>query len=380
MKKTLILLFFMFVVAFAITIETNNRNTYTVENDLTTVNAYEYKALNDSIAGSGNLHKVKTSLHSKADNTTIMPTGTCRGFVDGITSAIAIYNFLAEHMVLDSCHAGIDTTTVLPKLINTNVGYPAYKNFVDSVSLAWKSHQSLTMSNKYYILGDDIGLAWLDHCGRDTTGVDSCHKEADTVYNTVAIDTTNRDSLIVGLNRFKARYIPHTIDTLYHQTPDSVNLWDETLYPDLTTGSTWTEIFDFENYAKNRYNSHVVMSTDSTYHIKADTNLITRADIIKNGGHIIADTSTFTGFGHLIYEPTYYDVLMLQYSGSSVSTGATFYNYGSIDGIDWFFIDSLNVTDNEPVPKHITTFYPFYKTFLKTRADGTYNIKLKGGK
>jgi hypothetical protein len=354
----------------AILITANNINTQTVETSLTAANRYTYDAMLDSINLNLDRHYLKTANHDIADVTTDSVTGSAVTLRTAVTYARALRTGIRAHLANAAAHSGgADITTVVPADISATATYAQTKTFTDSLVLCMNAHFRRTISTRYNILGKEFTADFIAHAAKDTSDTDSVHKAPDTTWNTVTYDSTNIDSSYASWNRLKSRFNGHAASTTFHlATTRPIET------PNATSRAT---LYALVNALRTAYNAHAV---DLTKHVKADSGLITGAAVTVGGGHIAADAKTWTGAGHIEYAfPNYSDQMKIQYTGSSVSTGASFYHYGSVDGITYAFIDSTSVTANGAVLKSFTSWYPYMKIYCNKRTDGTYKIQLRAG-
>jgi len=375
MKIKIMLLFAIVSVLAAITLSPALNETVEVEPALALANRVTYKVYMDSIGIALHRHIAKTAQHEKADAVTDSSTGTAGNLKSAIAYALNIRTNLSHHFLSDSCHQGTgDNVTVLPTAIPLTATYAQYKNFVDSLRLSMNAHLGRTISTRYKLMGKDFTAKFIAHAG-DT----GAHIVADETFNTVTFDSTNIDSVNAGWNRLKSRWNGHI--QLANADSASSPHWaytnlDSITSPDATNYATLYALVD------ELYTKHKLHFARVAVHKAADTDTVTTAAVVSGKGHIAADTKTYTAHtgGHISYNLPYFNRLILQYTGSSVTTGGSFRYYKSIDGQDWQYLDSVSVTANGALIVDSLKWYPYFKVYLNKRTDGTYKIQFKGVK
>jgi len=383
-----ILLLSMVFSGFAVQFDYIMGNLQSVETGLTSANRYDYEVIKDSTIATLTRHFDKAGeVHLVADETTVVPVSTNysgKSTSGLITFGNAVRLVLISHFAQDSCHVNAaDVTTVIPAALSTSASYESARDYINALNAALVTHQATAHSTRYNYLGKIFAAAMIVHFANDTSDVSDVHYWPDEINNaTAAFDTTNVDSTIAGWNRLAHnRWNPHI--ARYIANGDSVHYGYNALDSIFTVANDQTSLVTLSNEAITVLNQHVVRDTTATdsVHVKADINLITTAAVSTTSGHIAADATTFTGRGHTYYYVKKPDRLTVTFSGSGVSTGASFYSYGSIDGDDWYYIDSTSVTTNTAVPAHYNTnLHPYMKFFLNKRTDGTYKIQFRGEK
>lgn len=383
MKIKIVLFLILVGVIYGITLSPRADETVTVESSLALANrASSYDLYSDSIGICLERHLAKTALHEKADAVTDSSTGSCDNLKSAIVYARDIYANLLEHFAMDSCHNGAaDATTVLPTLITTSASYAEYKNFVDSLRLSMNAHFARTISTRYNLVMKGLVAKYISHCA-DT----DVHYIADEVYNTLTFDSTNVDSSMAGANRYKSRWNSHIAAANANKSSEPHGEYNNTDSITAADATSYATLYDLviDAYGKEKIHfAHAYEASVDSVHQIADVDTITTAIVVKGGGHIAADTKTYTAHtgAPLAYRLPAWDRMTIQYTGSSVSTGASFYHYGSLDGVNYAFIDSTSVTGNGATLKHFNTnYYPYMKIYLNKRTDGTYKIQFGGGK
>jgi|GEM_PF-5062040 len=379
-----ILLLSMVFSGFAVQFDYIMGNLQIVETGLTSANRYDYEAIKDSTIATLTRHFDKAGeVHLVADETTVVPVSTNysgKSTSGLITFGNAVRLVLISHFAQDSCHVNAaDVTTVIPAALSTSATYESARDYINALNAALVTHQATAHSTRYNYVAKIAAASLISHCARDTSDASNVHWGPDEIWNaTISLDTTSVDSTCAGLNRLASRFNGHQMrctangDSIHHffTNLDSIT----TIAIDRETATALVNEFLI------KFNLHLVRDILGV-HNHADTNLITTAAVSTTSGHIAADATTFTGRGHTYYYVSKPDRLTVTFSGSGVSTGASFYSYGSIDGDDWYYIDSTSVTTNTAVPAHYNTnLHPYMKFFLNKRTDGTYKIQFRGEK
>jgi hypothetical protein len=201
------------------------------------------------------------------------------------------------------------------------------------------------------------------------------HWTPDVTYNSVTFDSTNTDSIYAGWNRLKSRFNSHiaVAGTGGSDPHQSYNSADSITAANATTLNTLVLLVR-DYYTK--FNTHLART--GTVHYTADSGVITTETLSNASGHIGADTSTFTGAGHQIYAiPNYAGRMTVGYSGTSISSGASFRTYGSLDGSNWVYVDSTATLTGAGFKHYNTNFYPYMKFYMSKRTDGTWKIEIQ---
>jgi hypothetical protein len=348
---------------------------------LTLANALTDEAILDSMNAKLTLHYAKTASHEYADETTTVPTASnASALPQAITDANAVRTSMLAHFALDSCHnGGADITVSIPGALSTNASEEAYNTYINALNVAMTSHRANTISTRYNYLGKITMAAFIAHCAKDTSDVDSVHWVPDETYNTVTYDSTNIDSSIASWNRLKGRFNSH----IQFATGDGSEPHKEYTNLDSITSADATNyatLYALANEVKAKYNLHAARSytveVDSV-HFKADAGVVSTADVTVGGGHIAADATTFTQRRHGGYSIPYRtDRITVQFTGTGITTGASFRCYGSIDPdlYGWVYIDSTATLTAGTFKHYNTNFYPYMKWYMSQRTDGTWKI------
>lgn len=383
MKIKIFIMLLFVSICFGLTLNYMTDETIPLEPAQTAANRIEYRALMDSASYNIWQHKYKTANHDVADSATYYLTAndSCYGTADNLTQAIrwaiSFYDYLTDHYAADSSHCGAaDNVTVLPKLITVNATYAQFHNFMDSCLISMNNHFGRVSDTRYKILGKEAVADFIAHCAKDTSDTDSVHWTPDVTYNSVTFDSTNVDSVMAGWNRIKSRYNSHiaVAGTGGSDPHQSYTNADSVTAADATNLAT---LYDLISDYKTKYNQHIART--GTVHYTADTGTITGAALVKGTGHIEADTNTYTDNAYVNWSTWPFSYCLIQYTGSSVSTGASFYKYGSIDGKNYAYIDSTSVTA-DGAKMDSMAWFPWIRIMLNKRTDGTYKVDFKGAK
>lgn len=389
MKLKLIVILLVTSLVFALSIDMKTGSLVDVDTGLATANTFDYDAVLDSLAAYYVLHAADTGIHEVADATTTAPTGSGKSLPDDIRFANSIRTALIAHFAVDSVHVnGADASTSVPGALSTSATLEAFKTYVTALRTSASTHKARAHSTRYKYLLKELIADFIAHCANDTTDGGTVHYKADETFNTVAMDSTGGgvpadvlDSLLSAANVLKVHYNGHV--GLFaedgsevhqgHVAADSVTTADATNY---------TTLVALVNAIKTKYNAHCARTSEtwiSSIHKAADeTNTSSVAAVSTASGHITADSRTPNEYGHYAFKvPDNTQRITLQYSGTGISTGASFRIYGSLDGENWTYIDSTS-TITTPTFKHLNTnYYPYIKTYMSKRTDGTWNVKLQ---
>lgn len=393
--KVFIMLIFAGVV-FGITRDLPTAKLETVSSGLTAVNVYSMDALCDSINAVQTRHRAKAATtHEKADATTTAPTVyNVVATADAVNYLNGLRTALISHYAKDSCHVnGADATTTVPAAIGTSATIETIKTYAAALNTSQASHLARAHSTRYAWLLKEVIADFIAHCANDTIDGGTVHYKPDTSFNTVTMDSTGGgdpaavdDSLFSAANVLKRHYNGHvglfaangSKSHQGHVAADSVTVANATNY---------TTLVALVNSIKAKYNTHLARTSAvwvTSIHKAADaTNTSTVAAVSTASGHITTDTSTFTGAGHHFYAiPQGVKKLTVQYTGSSVSSGASFRTYGSLDPelYGWVYIDSTETLTANGFKHYNTNLYPFMKFYMSARADGTWNIGIQAEK
>jgi len=163
----------------------------------------------------------------------------------------------------------------------------------------------------------------------------------------------------------------------------------------VSDATEYATLYALANSLKSKYNAHCAQdsATNETWitsiHKEADaTNVSTTANVTVGGGHITADTNTYIDNAYTNYKIPDFNKMTIQYTPAANDT-ANFYHYGSVDGLAYWFIDSLQVIGvaGVPLPKHFNTnFYPYMRIMMNTKVTqtgsntGAWKIDFEGEK
>jgi hypothetical protein len=202
------------------------------------------------------------------------------------------------------------------------------------------------------------------------------HWTPDVTYNTITFDSTNVDSVFAGWNRVKSRFNSHiaVAGTGGSDPHQSYTNADSVTAANATNLAT---LYDLIADYKAKYNQHIART--GTVHYTADTGAITGATLVKGKGHIEADTNTYSDNAFVNWSTWPFSYCLIQYTGSSVTHGASFYKYGSLDGKNYAYIDSTSVTA-DGAKMDSMAWFPWVRIILNKRTDGTYKVDFKGAK
>ncbi|HQO22884.1 MAG TPA: hypothetical protein PLM72_07385 [Spirochaetota bacterium] len=386
MKK---ILFFLIVILITylsgITLIHNTNDVETVASGIDTTNTLTWKARIDSIAANlHNAHQVRGAIHVKSDATTaIASILDCSSIPKLIRSLNNCRTQLISHLAQDSVHVGPCTTTTIPDALSESADFGSAVSYAADILTAYDAHYAHTYNTRYRLIAKSADAVILAHAARDTSDTTNVHFFPDTVYTTAAVDTTNADSTRASLKRIANRWNLHAKNTHWHNS--SANDTITAAYINTTTLYGDQKL---ANEIKRVVNNHVAIDrhtigypAGSAVHWEADKNFIITADVV-HGGHLVADTAgSSKSQAYQEYLMPFYTSNIIQVTASSVTSGATLYFYGSIDGLSYSKVDTLNVTANGTQLHPITTWYPYFKTTIPSRTDGTYTIKfITGGK
>jgi hypothetical protein len=392
MKIKLFIMLIFAVSLFSLSIDMKTGTPVTVDEGLTAANTFDFDAMLDSLKAFQAFHIDDEAVHEVEDSTTVAPTGSGVSLPDAIRYANSIRASMVIHFAIDSVHVnGKDATTTIPGALNATGSLEAFKTYSANLRTAWNTHKARAHSTRYKFLLKELIADFIAHCANDTIDGGTVHYKPDTTFNTVAMDSTGAavdaaipDSLYSAANVLKRHYNGHV--GLFaangsnvhqgHVAADSVTVANATNY---------TTLVALVNSIKAKYNAHCAR-TSSTWvtsiHKAADaTNTSTVAAVSTASGHIVADSRAVNEYGHYAFKvPDNTQRITLQYSGSSITTGASFRIYGSLDGVNWAYIDST-ATITTPTLKHLNTnYYPYIKTYMSKRTDGTWTVKLQAEK
>lgn len=391
-----ILLLLMAFSGFAVQLDYISGNLQSVETGLTAANRYDYDAVKDSTIATLERHFDKAgAVHLVADGVTAIPISTNysgKSTADLITFGNVARLALISHFAQDSCHVnGADVTTTVPGALSTSASYESARNYINAINTSLTTHQERAHSTRSKIVLKELLADFITHCAADTAdGSNKIHFIPDIVFNGVAMDSTGGgvpaavdDSLFSAANVYKRHHNGHVgaFATNGSKPHNGHNATDSITAADATDYTTFVALVNEE---RTKYNLHAPRTSAvyvSCIHKNADANIVTTAAVSTASGHIAADGAGFIGRGHNYYYVKKPDRLTVTFTGTSVSTGASFYTYGSLDGDDWYYIDSTSVVANGAKPAHYNTnLHPYMKFYLNKRTDGTYNIQFRGEK
>lgn len=345
---------------------------------LVLANTLTDEAMLDSMMAGLTLHYAKTAVHDYADAATSVPTASDATALSAcITDANNFRTSLIAHLASDSCHCGAaETSTTIPTALSTSASVEAYNTYINALNAAMTTHRAVVASVKAPIMYAEIRNQFATHIAI----ADTLHTVADATHTPVAVDTTNIATYAAKLNLLKANFNAHhhsdslhiAVDVVVADSMQLANLDEST--PKLQ------DVINFENELKRVYNKHLANDSIHVGGAVDQENLVTRADIAL-GGHIIADATTFTSTRHNNYKiPEGMDRITVQFSGSGVTTGASFRCYGSIDPSQygWIYIDSTSTLTGDSFKHYNTNFYPYMKWYMSKWTDGTWKIGITG--
>ena len=355
----------------------------TVISGIDTTNTLTWKARLDSIAGNlKTAHQVRGSIHVKSDATTAAATILdCSTVRKTIRSLNNIRTALVTHIAQDSVHVGACIETI-PDELSEDASFMSAVSYCTDLLTAYDTHYAHTYNTRHKYLLKLLDAVMVAHDAKDTSDVSDVHWSATSVYVTASADTTNADSTRASLIRVAGRWNAHVKSLVKHKTNsnDTISATlaaPTTLYGDQLLANA---LYDAYNSHAAKYRSTIGIGSANAIHWSADTNLLTAAKVV-HGGHLTADTAgSAKSQAYQEYTMPYYEENTLYFTGSSVTTGATFYIYGSAEGTNWFKADTLNVEADGTFPKTLTTWYPYIKVTCPSRTDGTYTVKMIGGK
>jgi len=377
MKRILImmLIFTGFILALTLDLSTSKINE---TNGLVLANTLSDEAMLDSMNAGLTLHFAKTSVHDYADGATTVPTaGSANNLRNAITDANAYRTALVAHLASDSCHCGAaETSTTIPSAISTNATAEAYNTYINALNAAMTTHRAVTSTVKMPIMYAEIRNQFAAHIAI----ADTLHTVADLTHTPAAVDTTNIATYAAKLNLIKDQFNAHHHSDSLHIAVD-VAVADSMQLADLDeTSPKVQDVINFENELKRVYNKHLANDSIHVGGAVDEENLVTRDDL-SLGGHIIADATTFTSRRHDNYRiPPNTDRITVQFAGTSISTGASFRCYGSIDpySYGWVYIDSTATLTSDGFKHYNTNLYPYMKWYMSKRTDGTWKIGVTG--
>jgi hypothetical protein len=402
-KVFIMLIFAMFV--FGLTLQVNYNDPVNVETGLKAMNRLTYRAVMDSTSNNIWMHKYKLANHDKADSATYYLTpndsvyGTDDNFYKAISYALSIRNYLEDHFAADSSHCGAaETTTELPKAIDPiTATYAQYNNFVDSLMSSYNAHLGRLISYRYKYIGKLWTAAFIAHCAKDTTDAAKVHWVPDETYNTVTFDSTNIDSVKASYIRLKGRFNGHLSlwgSKAANKAHHAFDRADSLTSPDPTN---YSQLFDLVIEMRTKLNNHFAKDTLTTtpsgdwgnaVHLLRDPSVLTVATVTKGGGHIAADANTYSDQAYVNWAIPPNDRFTIQYTPAANDT-ANFYHYGSVNGLTYAFIDSVQIIGAAGVPqlKHLNTnYYPYMRIMMNAkktfsgRNTGAWRIDFKGEK
>lgn len=357
-------------------------DTETVISGIDTTNALTWKARLDSIAANLSAHQVRGSIHVKSDETTalasILDCSTVRKTIRSLNN---IRTQLITHLAQDSVHVG-PCITAVPDELSEDASFSSAVSYATDLLTAYDTHYAHTYNTRHRLIAKLFDAAALAHAAKDTSDASDVHFFPDTVYTTASVDTTNADSTRASLIRLASRWNAHVKNTYWHNSSSN-----DTISASLASPTTVYGDQLLANALISAYNTHVGTDRSSlgypagtAVHWVADTNLLAVADVV-HGGHLVADTGgSAKSQAYQEYVMPYYEENTLYFTGSSVTSGATFYIYGSADGSNWFKAETFTVVANGTFTKTLTTWYPYLKVTCPERKDGTYTVKMIGAK
>ena len=383
MKIKLLIMLIIVSVTFGLTLNYQLTDTETITTGLDTTNVFTWKARLDSIAANlKSAHYVRSGVHVKSDATTalanILDCSTVRKTIRSLNN---IRTALVAHLANDSSHVGPCAETI-PDELSEDASFSSAVSYATDLLTAYDTHYAHVYNTRYKYIAKLFDAAAVAHDAKDTSDVSDVHWSSTSVYTTAKVDTTNADSTRASLKREAARWNTHVKSLVKHKTnsKDTISATlsaSATLYGDQLLANALLSSY---NSHAAKYRSTIGIGSNYAIHWAADTNLLTVASVV-HGGHLVADTAGSTkAQAYQEYTMPYFEENTLYFTGSSITTGATFYIYGSGDGTNWFKADTLNVTVNGTTPKTLTTWYPYLKVTCPSRTDGTYTVKMIGAK
>jgi hypothetical protein len=361
-----------------------NNELETVILNLDTTNTFTWDAKLDSMASNlHDAHQARGSIHVKADATTAIADMIGGNNIRLTIRGLNNYRLtLIAHAANDSVHVG-PCALDIPDALSETAGFASMRAYANDLITATTTHYAHTYNTRHRLIAKLFDAAAVAHDAKDTSDVSDVHWSATEVYTTAKVDTTNADSTRASLIRAASRWNTHVKSMVKHKTNsrDTISAAlaaTTTLYGDQRLANALMSAYN-SHAAKNR--STIGIGSNYAIHWAADTNLLTAAAVV-HGGHLAADTGgTSKAEAFVEYLMPYYEENIIQFTGSDISsTGATFYIYGSVDSFDWWKADTLNVSANGTTPKVLTTWYPYLKITCPVYVDGTYTVKMKGGK
>jgi hypothetical protein len=382
-KVFIMLIFAMFV--FGLTLQYKITELETLYTELDTTATYDWNTAIDSMVSNlDDAHYARAAIHVKSDATTARATATaCDTPAETATYLNNQRTALLSHMAKDSVHVGPCTTTTVPAAIGLDATLAQIETYKDTLNLAIDAHYAHTYNTRYEYLLKALDAAMVAHDAKDTTDAADVHFSATTVYITAKADTTNEDSTRASLIRMSDKWDKHVKSLVKHNansydTIPTILKTPTTLYGDQLLANALLSAYNSHAAKDKSLNAH--KSLVGAVHHTADTGLIENAAVV-HGGHLVADTAgsskaePFTAF-----LMPYYEENTIAFTGSSVTDGATFYIYGSVDGVNYNKADTLNVDADGTVLKPLSTWYPYLKITCASYTDGAFTVKMRGGR
>lgn len=384
MKIKLIIMLVIVSFIYSLTFDYRLGEPQTLYSGLDTTSTYDWNTAIDSMVSNlDDAHYVRGSVHVIDDATTDRATATaCNSPSETVNYLNSQRTALVSHMANDTSHVGPCTTTTVPAALSLGASESEIVAFVDTLNLAVDAHYAHAYNTRHNYLLKLLDAAMVAHDAKDTTDAADVHFSDTEVYTTATADTTNADSTRASLIRVAGRWNTHVKSLVKHNVNSN-----DTIAASLTSPTTVYGDQLLANALLSAYNSHAGKDQDdvqsrlaAAVHHTADTGLITNDPVI-HGGHLAADTGgSSKAKPYTEYLMPYYDENTIQITASSVTTGCTLYFYGSVDGSNYNKADTLNVTADGTVLKTLTTWYPYIKVTCASYTDGSYTIKMRGGK